>query len=63
MLAILTGEAKNDINIEPGFQKKISTMQFGGDQAREDAAISYLKNLEAKIEKNGKASNTVYNLY
>jgi hypothetical protein len=51
MLDILTGEAKNDSNIEPGFQKKISTMQFGGDEAREDAAIGYLKNLEAKIER------------
>ena len=50
MMEILTGEAKNDNNIEPGFQKRISTMQFGGDQAREDAAVSYMKNLEAKIE-------------
>ena len=51
MMEILTGEAKNDNNIEPGFQKRISTMQFGGDQAREDAAVSYMKNLEAKIER------------
>ena len=51
MLAIMTGEARNDANMEPGFQKRISSMQFGNDQARENKAVEYMKNLEAKIEK------------
>jgi hypothetical protein len=51
MMAIMTGEARNDANMEPGFQKRISSMQFGNDQARENAAIEYMKNQEAKIAK------------
>jgi len=54
MMAIMTGEARNDANIEPGFQKKISSMQFGNNQARENAAIDYMRALEAKIAKTTK---------
>ena len=51
MMAIMTEEARNDANIEPGFQRRISSMQFGNDQARENRAVEYMKNLEAKIAK------------
>ena len=55
MMAIMTGEARNDSNIEPGFQKKISFMQFGNDQTREEAAVNYMQRLEAKIERTTKS--------
>ena len=50
MIAIATGKAK-DKNVQEGFLKTISEMQFGGDKQRDQEAIQYIVDMESRIQK------------
>ena len=62
MTEIFDESVASDQNLAPGFSNKIRTMQFAGDESRYEAAQSFYKGIEQKIEKSTR-SLTEYATY